>query len=175
MPTYVTGDIWQSPESHGATVIAVPSNAVINRKGELVMGAGFALAARERWPWLPSAAGAVICQMLNMPMGKRPAHEVLPFYGWAALPLYIGRTPQGELVQMALFQTKEDYRHGSNPAIIYYSVYRLAEWLRSHPTEIVALPMPGVGLGGLKRRDVMPVLSVMPERVIVFEREGGEG
>lgn len=157
-----TGNLWDAPGEVGATLIAVTTNSYVHRigsnPGPLAMGAGAALEAHERYPQLAQTAGVLLRQVV----GFRPGlYGVLPRYGWVVVP-----EPR-----IGLFQTKYHYRQNADLELIKFSVARLLDWLDLHPAEVVALNFPGIGYGRLSRERVLPFLELLPERVVIYERE----
>ena len=141
------GDIWSAFEQ--ADLFLVTTNSVLIRHGALVMGAGIARQAVERFPGLDAALGSVV----------RQAGDT---YGLLVSP----RWPEAKL---GAFQTKANWKEGSSPALITFSTGKLLEWCKEHPTAQVHLNMPGVGLGGLSREQVLPILELLPDTVTVWE------
>ncbi len=52
--------------------------------------------------------------------------------------------------------------------LIVFSTRKLLAWCDKHPTARVHLNMPGVGLGGLTREQVLPALERLPDAVTVW-------
>ena len=141
------GDMWSAFEQ--ADLFLVTTNSVLNRHGALVMGAGIARQAVERFPGLDAALGSVV----------RQAGDT---YGLLVSP----RWPEAKL---GAFQTKIHWREGSSLELIAFSTGKLLAWCREQPAAQVHLNLPGVGLGGLSREQVLPVLASLPDSVTVWE------
>lgn len=58
MPTFVTGNMWDSYEV--ADLFLITTNSTLTRPNKLVMGRGIALQAKERFPGLDTALGRQI-------------------------------------------------------------------------------------------------------------------
>ncbi len=144
MPTYRTGDLWQ--RQHDLTCIT--TNAVITRAG-LVMGAGMAKAASDRYPRLRFLASYLIQQQ---PDPRR--------YGFLPLPQ--------PLDNLALFQTKGHFREPSSLELIQHSLEGLTAYALAHPDKRIALPYPGIGLGRLDPATIAPLLEALPANVTVW-------
>ena len=90
------------------------------------------------------------------------------FYLW--VPEGVEWKGTGTTILGAL-QTKRHWQDASDLDLIETSLVYLRRWLEDHPSfERVALPLPGCGLGGLRREDVLPVLEALPDGVYVYER-----
>jgi len=59
----VIADLWNYP----ADIRVVTTNGILNSQGCLVMGAGVALAAKNKYPWLPKILGDYVKQNGNIP------------------------------------------------------------------------------------------------------------
>lgn len=141
------GDMWSAYD--GADLFLVTTNGVVTHDGKLVMGAGIARQARNRFPGLDEALG-------------KAALEAGAPYGLLVSP----RWPKAKL---GAFQTKGEWKEGASPALISASTHMLLEWCKEHPTAQVHLNMPGVGLGGLPLEVVLPILEPLPDSVNVWE------
>jgi hypothetical protein len=149
----VKGNLWD--EIGKADLILVTANSTLNNCGELVMGAGAALEAKKRWPWMPQRAGAYIRDFAT--------HDGTGmFYG-----LMTFQAEKGLDGQVGLLQTKHGWRYPSSQALITRSLRML--WGSANSFHRIALNFPGIGLGGLKREDVLPLLEVLPDNVFVYE------
>lgn len=144
MPTYARGNLWSHP--HDLTCIT--TNAVITRAG-LVMGAGVAKAASDRYPRLRFLAAHAIRQQ---PDPRR--------YGFLPLP--------NPIPQLALFQTKDHFREPSSLDLIQHSLEGLTTYALAHPEARIALPYPGIGLGRLGPATIAPLLEHLPVNVTIW-------
>lgn len=135
----VTGNMWTYP----ADWVGVTTNGVVKANGEAVMGRGTALEAKKRFPDLPKRLGH--CIEFS---GNRP-------YFFMDLRIFT-------------FPTKHDWKNKSDLKLIKESAIVLAEDAQSFPTQIYLLPRPGCSNGGLKWEDVEPVISFLPDNVIII-------
>ena len=141
-----------------ADIIAITTNSVLNNKGHLVMGAGLAKQAKIKYPELPRLAGKWI-KASNLEYG---------LYGWTVINL--------KDRQVGLLQTKKDWRDPSNITLILDSLIALQYYMTYLEPEVtVAMPLPGIGLGGLSRTAVVKCLEEfltpsIVKRILVFER-----
>jgi hypothetical protein len=144
----IHADLWSS----SLAVIAVTTNSkVVN--GSLVMGAGAARQAKERYPDLPAAAGQRILETCGDG----------GWYGWMVF--------RRDERRIGLFQTKTMFIPPASLDLIAYSVERLSKWCKRHPTLRVAMNYPGVGLGGLSREQVAPLLVRLPNQVVIYDNK----
>lgn len=123
-----TDDLWNS----AADVITVTTNNVFNSNGELVMGGGCALEAKLRYPNLPRLAGEII--------------TTPDFYGFVVIR------------NIGLLQTKYHYRNPSTLELIGKSLVVMNDWLTTNSGITLACAYPGIGLGGLTKKQVEPVI-----------------
>lgn len=140
------GDMWSAYDQ--ADLFLVTTNSVLNRYGALVMGAGIARQARERFPELDAALGNAVVQVGDT-------------YGLIVSP----RWPTAKL---GGFQTKVRWHDPSSLELINFSASKLVAWCKAHPTARVHLNMPGVGHGRLSREQVLPILEPLPDTVTVW-------
>lgn len=129
--------------------ICVTTNSSLNKKGELVMGAGIALEAKNRYPELPSVFGGKVGKL-----------------GVVGGDYYILQHKN-----ILAFQTKRHYREKSPVELVVKSINRLKFLATVFDDKVFGLPFPAINNGGLKKEDVLPMLFVLPDNVLVFELE----
>ena len=142
-------DIWTSYER--GHYVVVPTNGVVKRSGEAVMGAGLALDVARRWDWFPALLGRWITDH-----GSRVfvfANNVID-----------------DPLRVFTFPVKEDWRLPARLDLVQRSAVELralAEDLGDE-TEMnvgeIYLPRVGCGAGGLRWTDVRPTLRFALER-----------
>jgi hypothetical protein len=142
MPTYVMGDVF----SARVDLLLFPANGVVTARG-LVMGAGAAKEFAARFGHLQAALGGLLGEGLHR-------------YGLLL----------DESGKLGAFQTKLNWRDSSSLELIAFSTQQLLGWLEQHPESSVAMPFPGIGLGGLKPNAVARELRVLPQRVFIHQR-----
>lgn len=134
--------------------LATTNTTVITKKGEshLVMGAGTARIMRDLYPTVDQVFAAIITESIE----------------------------DGELIHMdcvstptmkggiGYFTTKYEVKQPSTLAIVQKSTNELLAFAQACPEVTIHLPMPGVGLGGLSYDDVLPIVSVLPDNVIIY-------
>lgn len=149
------GDIWGN-ELCKAGLILVPGNATLDSKGRLVMGAGAALEAKQRFPDCPMRLGAGLVARKGVTRDPYGVH-------WQICP-----NINGAFYNIGVFQSKSHWKSASNLGLIEYSTRVLKrEWCPQFKR--IAMCFPGIGLGGLKRDDVLPIIGVLPDNVFVYE------
>ncbi len=149
------GDMWSVYDQ--ADLFLVTTNSVLNRHGALVMGAGIARQTKERFPGLDAALGNAVVQAGDT-------------YGLLVSPRwFIPPDGSGPTAKLGAFQTKIHWHDPSSPELINFSTSKLLTWCKAHSTARVHLNMPGVGLGGLSREQVLPMLESLPDTVTVWE------
>jgi hypothetical protein len=142
------GNMWDVYEE--TDLFCITTNSTLNKKGELVMGKGIALQAKQRFPDLPRMAGRLIVS------------ETV--YGLMVCHMPV--TPIG------LFQTKIHWRNPSLPSVIEISVNNLISYIKVRPDwKRIDLNFPGVNNGKLKKELVMPIIEKLPDVVHVWEYE----
>ncbi len=126
------GDMWKLP----ADGLVVATNTTVLKSGNLIMGGGQALAAARLYPELPLVFGA-----------HHKLSEV-PF-GWKA--------KDGKVI--ITVPTKRDPGKDSILELIESGCKLLPVVADQHKLKNVLLPMLGCGLGNLKEKEVLPVLT----------------
>lgn len=142
-------DIW-SMHDLGKEIV-IPTNGVVKKNGEAVMGRGLALDAARRWDWLPEMIGRFILSHGNRVY--RFTNELID-----------------DKLHIFTFPTKEDWRDPASLDLIQRSAVDLKllieESNERNEKEIreVYLPRVGCGAGGLHWRDVRMTLKFALER-----------
>jgi hypothetical protein len=104
MPTFATGNMW---DAYATTdLFAITTNSFITRDERLVMGAGIALEARNRFPGIDSRLAKLIRSTSGHP----------GYYGLLIDPA----------THIAAFQVKQDWRNPADTALILGSTRRPA-------------------------------------------------
>jgi len=136
-----TGNLWNAKPEF---IKCVTTNGVIKKNGELVMGAGIALQAKEKYPQLPGLLGSYVRSGGNM-------------------VYYL------EELNIASFPTKNNWKDKSDIQLIVKSCTQLSAMLENI-NRYAVLSRPGCGKGGLDwEREVKPsILKVLSDRVWVI-------
>ncbi|AFY61856.1 hypothetical protein [Synechococcus sp. PCC 6312] len=142
----IYGSFWKDPAE--IVVPTVTTNSVIKKDGTLVMGKGTALEAANRDPSIPGLAGDYIQRTCGN----------LGFYGFIIVN------------GIGLFQSKTDWKEPSTLSLIQQSATVLQEFIETTGGKVVvAMPIPGTGLGGLNKEDVLNILKTLPDTVHIYE------
>jgi hypothetical protein len=139
----------------------VTTNGVVTRNGALVMGAGAAKQLVQRAPGIDEEAGAFVVHS-GVPQAGRPG---VYQYGFLAI-----RSPLADKVGIGIFQTKYEWQHNSHLPLIDLSVSGLVRYAYDNPRVSIRMNYPGIGLGGLTKEQVEPILDVLPQNVTVCYR-----
>ena len=140
----VNRNILLDPQKYDA--IAVTTNGVVKANGNLVMGAGIAKQFASRYPNLPYQLGRKVKTYGNIPfMIKQKGYALLSF------------------------PTKNHYSENSDLELIETSAKKIKTITDKFYWTKVAIPAPGVGLGGLSwNKQVQPLLEkIFDDRFII--------
>lgn len=125
------GNIWKQ----NSQFVCVTTNGVVKHNGELVMGAGIALEAKQKFPELPKRLGTLVHTFGN-------------------LPFYL------EDIGIISFPTKNHFKENSDIKLIERSAKEIAAFvIIRNDLKSIALPRPGCGNGRLNWQDVKKVLE----------------
>jgi O-acetyl-ADP-ribose deacetylase (regulator of RNase III) len=137
-------------------LLIIPTNSTLKKDGSLVMGAGVAKQANQRYRGVAQKAGGAI-------VSKRKQ--------WGEYNFFVVSVNMG---RVGLLQTKINWKDPSPPELVKRSLQALAKHMRSN-TETVAMPVVGAGLGGLERSSCLSMieeaLREFGDRVVVCDVE----
>lgn len=153
----VTGDFLKQD----ADIYVCTSNGVVIVSGSrprLVMGRGAARSMQTMFKDCPERFATEISAH-HKPV-SRDTHEALYNYGGAAYYCRNG-------VTLGIFQTKLHWKAPSKMEIIRDATDWWLEHAKLYPSQQISMNFPGIGLGGLDERVVLPVISVLPDNVTV--------
>lgn len=151
MPIYEFGNMWAAYDQ--SSLFLVTANAYIRKDGALVMGRGIAKEAKERFPGIDHAYGALITKAKN-PTGG---------YG-VLLPSDIQADHK-----VGLFQVKHHFRSRASRRLI--SLSRAVLWamaIKELAGMRIDLNFPGIGNGQLAVDQVKPMIDVLPRNVHIW-------
>lgn len=136
----VRGNLW---DYHKQGVVCITTNGNLKKNGELVMGAGIALQAKQRFPQLPKALGSAVQEFGNI---------VLYF----------------PTIRIMSFPTKNDWWNPSDLNLIQKSCSQAVAEANHNGLEHVYLPRPGCKNGQLDWTIVGPAIaSILDDRFAV--------
>jgi len=135
------GNLWDAKPEF---IRCITTNGIVKNNGDLIMGAGIALQAKERYPQLPSLLGSYV---------KRSGNMVY----------YL------EEFNIASFPTKDNWKDKSDIHLIVGSCVQLSAMLENLDKYAI-LPRPGCGNGGLDwKKEVKPYISgILSDRVWII-------
>lgn len=151
MPTYRTGDMWSVYDQ--ADLFCITTNASLDSENNLVMGAGIAGQAKEKFPGLPDRFGTML--------RENGAYQEDEPYGMLF----------DEETKIAAFQTKQDWRDDASIKVIAHANVRLFAWLFENEGQEVHLNYPGIGHGNLSKSVVKKLIQHLPDRVHIWQYE----
>lgn len=129
--------------------VVIPTNGMTYPNGELIMGAGLALAARNKFFHLPRMAGDAV---------RKSGNNVYIF----------------DKYKVITFPTKNEWFKPADIKLIRKSFEQLADLIVKHDIEKVYMPKVGCGNGGLDwERDVFPIFklfSVFEKKVVLVDK-----
>lgn len=152
MPKFKTGDMFSV--FNEADIFLITTNSTIKANGTLVMGAGIAKEARDRWKGLDAIAG----EMVMSECGNRGT------YG-----LMLSNWRNGK--KLGLFQVKIGWDENADVELIKLSTEKLIRFAEEHPELKIHLNYPGIGNGKLSVDDVHPIICSLPNNVTIWSLE----
>lgn len=153
-PTFHVGDMLENYQEivDNKGYVLFTANSTLTKNFDLVMGAGIAKQVAQMFPEMPSLAGRAVRDRCNH-LGE---------YGVIVRPEF----PVG------LFQTKTHWRQRSNVELLKYSLSILSAYAYKTRTYDYHLNYPAIGLGGLDKEIVHPLLMwMLPRNVHIWELE----
>jgi hypothetical protein len=125
----------------------VTTNGVLKKDGTLVMGAGVALQAALRNPYIPKILGKHVSENGN-------------------IPLYI---PEAKIIS---FPTKHHWKDNSDIDLIIKSANLIVSIVNEHNLKSIVSSKPGCGLGGLNWEEVKSHLeNIFDDRFTIVRCE----
>lgn len=153
MPNFKTGNMWDAWDD--ADLFLITTNAIIKANGELVMGRGMALQARERDKQIALYFGRALEDFYSLDHVD---------YGLIVPDMWPHR-------KEGMFQTKNHYGVKAGIEIIRMSTDMLAIWCKTYSDQQVHLNYPGIGNGGLSKEIVEPIIAKLPDTVTIWSRD----
>lgn len=146
MPIFRTGNMWDQWQE--SSLFLITTNSTVKKNGRLVMGRGIAQQARDKFPGLDLALGKQI---------EYSKYGLLISLDW----------PRKKL---GCFQVKYNWYDKADLDLIKHSTEMLLGFIKTSKPKLVSLNFPGIGYGGFSRDLVLPIISVLPDCVPVWER-----
>lgn len=132
----------------------ITTNGCVGAGDMLVMGAGIALQAREKFPGIQKALGQLVATHGNRVFPLDTSGIVAPGYCLVSFP------------------TKNEWYHKACLKLIKKSAEELAELIKLRGWKRTLLAAPGVGEGGLEWRDVERVVEpILKNRNVIIMRK----
>lgn len=149
-----TGDMWKVYDE--ADMFLITTNSFIKQNGALVMGAGIAKQARDKFPGI------------DLALGSRIQH--LGTYGL----LLSENWPERKL---GAFQVKLHFKDSASLQLIEYSCKILTNFIVYNGLEHdkIHLNFPGIGNGKLEIEDVFPIVEKLPDCVTLWQYDITQG
>ena len=142
----IYGNLWNF---HELAPVCVTTNGILKKNGELVMGAGIALQAKQYFRALPGKAGIAV-----------------EMYGNHCFYFMEER--------IFTFPTKHDWRDPSDITLIERSCHELVQITDNNNFHRVYLPRPGCANGQLEWEEVRDVIEpILDNRFTVVSLPGG--
>lgn len=153
----IAGSLWENLGL--ADVLIVPTNGRVRRDGEAVMGAGLALAVKERWPSVANSLG------YNLTAHGNHVHIL----ALVKKPGLAESTKMSDHMTIVSFPTKDHWKDPSDLGLIAGSVLELRTLADKRPDwKRIVLPRVGCGRGGLTWETVRPLLEGLDDRFFVI-------
>lgn len=155
--------------------ICITTNGYVNRQGLAVMGKGCAREAKERWKELPKILAEKIKQNGNV-VNLLLQEEKTWIVSFPVKPASVKNADINQILpHLRKTYAEKEYIPGfavyANINIIENSTKQLRELADKMGFQSVALPLPGCGAGGLKPKQVIPILKkYLDNRFIVCIR-----
>jgi len=149
MPVYRQGDMWARYPL--VDHFFITTNAVIDKKGALVMGAGIALEVKNRFPRIEVEAGKRVTTI----------KDYNDYYGVLA---GIGGTKIG------LFQVKKHWKQDADINLIRASTRELHTLANKEKDCLFVLNYPGIGYGKLSKHIIQPIIDILPNNIEIWEK-----
>ena len=131
--------------------IVITTNGIVKRNGDAVMGAGIALEMAKKFPLFPKVFGDKL---------KKDGNHVALFY----VPQVNGR-------KVITFPVKNHFKEKASLELIERSCQELVKLADLYKLTQICLPRPGCGVGGLKWKQVEPILEkYFDERFTIVDK-----
>lgn len=155
----IFGNIWDLAIDNDANAIVITTNGVVKQNGEAVMGRGIAKEVAERHPEFAKRLGFRVNEIGNVPF-------VLEF---------INSSFEDGSMREVFFTlpVKHNWWEKADPYLIVSSIKKLVALVDADETmKVILVPRPGCGNGGLKWKDVKPIIEpYLDDRFYICHKE----
>jgi hypothetical protein len=127
----------------------ITTNSILNNKGCLIMGAGAALEAKQKFKGIDKLFGKYI----QIHGGSGCLYGCIPKL----------------FRNFGMFQTKYHFCELSPIELIEFSTEMLKEYSEKWADQIYHLNFPGINYGGLKEDQVLPIIKILPDNINVWK------
>lgn len=136
------GDIYKDDLNYD--YVCFTANSVIKEDGKLVMGAGNAKVIRDKYKDIDAFFGKQIYHLSNFGICVNKKERVIAV------------------------QSKMHFKDKSQLDVIENSLNMLSAFAKANPSDTIALPYPGIGLGGLSMVELQPLIRKLPSNIHVY-------
>lgn len=135
-------------------IFMITTNPIIRKDGAVVMGRGIAEEAKQRYPTIPYDFGNALKEL----------HPEVDQWNVGCIEKY-------EETSIWWFMVKDHWRNKASLTIIGESVFQLRYGFDWSKPRRIDLNFPGIGNGHLNKKDVLPLLEVLPDNVHIWQKE----
>lgn len=144
------GNMWDVYETSNYFIFT--GNSSVTMRHTLVMGRGMASQVRDKIKLSAKSFGLLILYNSDNNLSK---------YGL----LFLNKLAQKTL---GVFQVKYHYKDKAKLSLIKFSTKKLTKFANEHKTKRFDMNFPGIGYGGLKRKNVLPIIKKLPDNVHIW-------
>ena len=144
MPIFKTGEMFRA-----SGFLIVTTNSFLTSEIKLVMGKGAAWVLKMKVPGIDRVFG----KMISLTCGHLGRYGLLVHERYGAL------------------QVKYRFDEKARVELIEFSLRKLSGIAKESPNSRFNINYPGIGNGGLSKREVKSLLNVLPQNVYVWEKE----
>lgn len=138
------------------------ANLAVNKRGDLVMGAGNALAVKNAYPDVPRWFGGQYTHFKSI-TGKTYTKSVFYY----TTPYRKNRIPS-TISGILSIPVKYHYAKPADLELVLRSLNYLTDMANSNPNVTFHLPYPAIGHGGLTVAKMAPYVEALPDNVWVY-------
>lgn len=131
--------------------IGFTSNSVLNKNNELIMGKGTASIIKDKFPNIPQELGSKI-----MLLNNKNEYNLLFINQISEYPIIFA------------LQTKINWKDTSDINLVIRSIDALSLHAYNNPDKRYAIPIPGIGEGGLSIDIVLQIIDSLPDNVDIY-------